>query len=43
MSMALVRADARVYDASLERMARTIGRQFEAANSVPIGDVVEGS
>ena len=37
ISMALVCANARVYDASLERMARTVGRQFEAGSSVPIG------
>ena len=26
---------------SLERVAQTVGRQFEAGSSVPIGDVVE--
>ena len=41
ISMALVRANARVYDVSLERVARTVGRQFEAGSSVPIADVVE--
>ena len=41
ISMALVRANARVYDVSLERVARTVGRQFEAGSSVPIEEVVE--
>ena len=41
VKLALVRANARVYDVSLERVARTVGRQFEAGSSVPIGDVVE--
>ena len=34
-------ANARVYDVSLERVARTVGQQFEAGSSVPIGDLVE--
>ena len=30
--MALVHANARVYELLLERVARTVGRQFEAGN-----------
>ena len=41
ISMALVRANARVYDVLLERVARFVGWRFDAGSSVPIGDVVE--
>ncbi len=41
LSIALVRAQAEVYDASMLAVARCVGRQFQVGSNVPIQDACE--
>ena len=41
LSVALVRAQALVYDAAMLRAARANGRSFQAGGDVPIAEAVE--